>query len=97
MVITVLEGRVPPKNVNVLREAYRTMGINKLPPAIEETFLAQDTSETDVWRIMTVWRSREELEAYRKSVETPGGVLIFRQAGVEPTLRVYEVKERGTH
>jgi hypothetical protein len=39
-----------------------------------------------------LWRSREELEQYRQSVEAVGGVQMFRSAGAEPTMNVYEVK-----
>jgi len=37
-----------------------------------------------------VWR-REALDEYRRSVETPGGVLRFRAAGAEPTLSIFDV------
>jgi len=97
MVMTVLEGRVPPEKVGVLRESYRTMGIAKLPPHLDESFLVQDAETPEVWRIMTVWKRKEDLEAYRQSGETPTGVLIFRKAGAEPTLRVFDIAEHGTH
>jgi len=97
MVMTVLEGRVPPEKVGVLRESFRTMGIGQLPPHLKESFLVQRVDDPEVWRIMTVWKNKEDLEAYRKSGETPTGVLIFRKAGAEPTLRVFSIAEHGQH
>lgn len=40
-----------------------------LPPQIVETFLLH-AGGSDLWRGVTVWRSSEELNSYRRSVET---------------------------
>ena len=40
-------------------------------------------------------QSRAALEEYRKSVATPGGVMMFRSVGVEPALSIWEVVESG--
>jgi heme-degrading monooxygenase HmoA len=63
----------------------------ELDEGIEETFLAQNAADPSQWKIITVWRNREVLEAMRQSGETPRGVLMFRSADAEPTLSVYEV------
>lgn len=91
MVITILEGHVAPENWETLENAYRE-GTKSLPPTILQTFLVQLTTEPTAWRIMTHWRSRAALEAYRQSVETPGGVLMFRAAGAEPALSIFDVR-----
>jgi quinol monooxygenase YgiN len=77
MVMTVLEGRVSPDRADELRRAYREMGAGQLPPQISETFLVRSTEDSDLWRILTVWRSAEDLDAYRKSVTTPTGVRLM--------------------
>jgi hypothetical protein len=51
----------------------------------------QSTSDTTLWRAVAIWKSREGLEEYRRSVKTPGGVLLFRGVGAEPTLFILEV------
>jgi hypothetical protein len=96
MVITVLEAKVSSDKEDALRGAYATAvaSPDELSPSIVETFLVRQ-ADSDVWRIFTVWRSREELEDYRRSVETPRGVLIFRAAGAEPTLLINEVVARA--
>jgi hypothetical protein len=38
-----------------------------------------------------LWTSREALMAMRQQGGTPAGVLMFRAAGAEPSLSVYEV------
>ena len=90
MVITSLEAQVASDKWEVLQRAYGS-GTDALPPAIVETFLAQSATDPTVWRIMTVWRSRDALDEYRQSVETPEGVLMFRAAGAEPTLSIFDV------
>ncbi len=39
----------------------------------------------------TVWRSADDLDAYRMSVETPEGVRMFRAVDAEPALTVFDV------
>lgn len=89
MVVTMLEAQVPDQQASVLLEAFRRAG-EALLPVIRESFLLR-AAGSDGWRIMTVWESREALEEYRASVETPEGVRMFRVAGAEPTLTVFEV------
>jgi hypothetical protein len=90
MVITILEAHVASDKWEVLKEAYGS-GTDALPPPIAETFLAQSATDPTVWRIMTVWRSREALNEYRESVDTPEGVLMFRAAGAEPALSIFDI------
>lgn len=89
MIVTMLEAPVPADRVADLMAAYR-QGTESLPPQIVETFLLQ-IDGGDLWRLVTVWGSREELGAYRASVDTPEGILMFRAAGVEPTLAIFDV------
>ncbi len=90
MVITMLEGRVASEQWGALEQAFRTAN-KQLPSAIVQTYLIQDGTDKDIWRIVTVWRSRQALQEYRATVETPGGVLMFRAAGAEPTLSIFDV------
>jgi hypothetical protein len=53
-----------------------------------ESFFVHSTEDPTLWRVISVWRSREALDEYRRSVETPGGVLMFRAAGAEPAVRL---------
>lgn len=90
MVITMLEATIPEDYWPSLQRTYDA-GVERLPSQITETFLLHDTADRTVWRIVTVWRSREALDEYRRSVDVPGGVAMFRSVGVEPTLRIFDV------
>lgn len=94
MIITMLEARVHEEQISGLVDSFDASG--ELPPAIVESFLIREF-DSDLWRIVTVWKSREALDEYRTSVDTPGGVLIFRSAGAEPSLTVSEVSAHLSH
>lgn len=96
MVVTVLTAEVAADRVADLEQAYRE-GTGELPPDIVETFLVRDASRAEHFRIMTVWRSREALEAMRASGVTPKGVQIFQAAGATPELSVLEVAVHRDH
>lgn len=95
MVVTMLEASVQADREKALTDAYASIS-GDLPPAIVETLLLHAVG-SDAWRIVTVWRSRQDLDDYRASVETPAGVLVFRAADAEPTLTMFDVASRATH
>lgn len=90
MVLTQLEGKVASERWDALRQAFHQAN-QQLPSAIYKTYLIQDGTDRDTWRIVTIWHSRQALQEYRASVETPGGVLMFRAVGAEPTLSIFDV------
>jgi uncharacterized protein (TIGR02246 family) len=90
MIQTVLEASVAEERAPALQAAYAAAGAGRLPPGLVWTQLVRDAREPQRWRIQTWWASREALEAMR-SAGTPAGVLMFRAAGAEPTLSVFEV------
>lgn len=95
MVVTMLQARVKPdREADLVREYEST--VDELPPFIAETFLLHG-ADGQSWRIVTVWHSREDLDTYRASVETPEGVRIFRAAGSEPTLTILDVAAHAAH
>ena len=93
--MTVLEAPIGPDREAELIDGYRELVRPGLPEAIVETFLVR--AEGDVWRIVTIWRSRGDLDEFRASGVTPGGVLVFRAAGAEPILTVLDVVEHASH
>ena len=90
MVLTILEAQVEARNVPLLQEAF-AQAITTLDDGIVETLLVRSIKDPSLWRIMTLWQSREALDAMRQTGETPRGVVIFRAAGAEPVLTVFDV------
>lgn len=87
-VMTVLEARIAPEQWAAFEQAYRG---GQIPPQMLQAFLVQSATDRAVWRAVSIWRSREALDEYRRSVEAPAGILFFRSVGAEPTLSVFEV------
>ena len=90
MVTTVLQATVAEDMWGLLAEIYSRETAN-LPPEIAQTSLLQGAKERTTWQIVTVWKSREALDAMRASGETPAGVRMFRMAGAEPSLTIFDV------
>jgi len=90
MVMTILEARVAPEKQGALEAAYKA-GTEHKPPQLAQTFLIQSAADPTLWRIVSIWHSREALDEMRRSTETPAGVLMFRAAGAESTLSVFNV------
>ena len=90
MVLTVLEANIPLGQEAALQAAYQAAATAALPPGLVRTELLRDSRDPSRWRIQTWWTSREVLEAMR-TAGTPAGVLMFRAAGAEPSLSIFEV------
>ncbi len=90
-VMTTLEAHVEPENWAILGQAYRDTVARGRPAQMLQSYLIQNVSDLTQWRIVSLWSSREALDTYRRSVETPGGVEIFRAAGAEPALSIFNV------
>lgn len=89
MVLTVLEGTVQPERAADLEAAFRNAG-GATPPGFIRSHLLSASADATQWRIETLWTSREALAAMRQT-GTPAGVLMFRAAGAEPSLAIFEV------
>ena len=90
MLMTVLEAQVEPDRAQALQSAYEAAAAGGLPPGLLRTELVRDLRHAGRWRIQTWWTDRQALDAMR-SAGTPAGVLMFRAAGAEPELSVFEV------
>jgi hypothetical protein len=93
MVMTILEGRVEKDNWSALEQAYQEASRHQ-DAGLVQSFLIHSSKEVDLWRILTLWSSREALDAMRQSSETPRGILMFRQAHTEPQLSIFEVVQQ---
>ena len=89
MVLTILEATVAPERAADLQAAFRGAAA-QLPPGFIRSYLASAAADPTRWRIETLWTSREALAAMRQT-GTPAGVLMFRAAGAEPSLSLFDV------
>ena len=89
MVLTILEATLAAERVTDLQAAFRAAAAH-VPPGLVRSHLLSSSAEPTRWRIETLWTSREALAAMRHA-GTPAGVLMFRAAGAEPVLSIYDV------
>jgi heme-degrading monooxygenase HmoA len=88
-VMTVFEGKIPKART----EDFLSMDVSGgqvKPPGWKRSMLLHDTDEEDLFRISTLWESREALEQMRKKSKVPFAVQILRSHGAEPSVRISE-------
>jgi len=91
MVMSVLEAEMPADKAAKL-EANFAEWVKALEPGIVQTFFIKNGGKC---RVITLWESKEALSAM-KSKGTPKAVLMFRYAGVEPSLLAYDVVDSAS-
>jgi hypothetical protein len=79
MFVTIVEGVVDPGREDDLRSAWERRP-SPPPAGFIQSFLLR--GDDAVWRIVTVWESREAVTAMRASVKRPPALVMFDQAGV---------------
>jgi hypothetical protein len=94
MIITTLDSSVPADKWDELKTGFKKM-VEAVPTQIIQSFLIQNSHEQTSWKVITIWKSKEEFIEYRKSVQTPvpEGVLLFRSVGAEPVASLFTVPE----
>ncbi len=90
-VMTVLEAHVAEQRWAALQQAFAGRA-DQRPAPLEASYMVQSVDDPTIWRLVGIWRSRDELEQYRQSTPTVGGVQMFQAAGAEPTMSMFEIK-----
>jgi heme-degrading monooxygenase HmoA len=91
MFVTIVEAGVAPDRESALRSAWDTTSHAAVPDGFIESSLLR--AESGVWRIVTVWESREAVLRMREAGRPPAFVM-FEQAGAEPALSTWTVEGR---
>jgi heme-degrading monooxygenase HmoA len=90
-VMTVVEGKILKTKTQEFLAMYASVRHQAKPPGWKRSMLLHDTNEEGLYRISTLWDSREALDQMRKNTRVPFAVQIFRTCGVEPNVRIFEV------
>jgi quinol monooxygenase YgiN len=93
MLMTIAEAQVVQEKWATLRQAFAQSQAMR-PAALRAGFLIQDNANPTLWRIVGIWESRASFDAYKQSVETPGAMTMFRAAGAEPTVSLFDIADR---
>lgn len=93
MVISIVEGDVASEQIPALIAAYKSVIGSGLPPSILQSFLVQRSSNHVA--IITVWRTREDLQAMIDGGGEPVARRLIREAGGQPQANFHDVLVAG--
>jgi quinol monooxygenase YgiN len=98
MVITMVEAVLDPEREADLTAAWSTVTEDTagLPTGFVRSYLLRSSGDTPTWRIVTEWESMEALQRMRASVGTPAAVAMYKMAGAEPEVSVWEIRGRAS-
>lgn len=96
MIVSILEGRVTSERWDAIEVAYRKL-IKSIPHDIRENFIVQDVNDKTLWRIISIWQSKEAFDRHHDSEAIKDLMEVFRQVGVEPTQRIFRVVAQHMH
>lgn len=94
MIITTLDSTVSADKWDELKTNFKKM-VETIPAQIVQSLLIQNSHEQTSWKVITIWKSKEEFIEYRKSIQNPvpEGVALFRSVGAEPVGLLFTVPE----
>jgi hypothetical protein len=87
-VVSMVSARIPPERAAEVTAGFGT-AVRAGMPERRQTILLR--GDNDVWRIVTVWRDRADLDAYLASVDEPFARRLLREAGGVPEVDVFEL------
>lgn len=91
-ILTEVSAPVAPDRETDLIAGFRELLAGPLPDGLVRTELLRGPDGE--WRVNSLWRDRQALDAMRAGSEPPAAPTLFRKVGAEPTLRVFQVEEQ---
>ncbi len=91
MIMTVIEAHVKPEKWASLEQAFTEQNKRERPPAIIQVSLVRSREEPTLWQIVTLFPSIEARDEMHRAIGKRGAVLMFRAAGAEPTVTMFDV------
>jgi quinol monooxygenase YgiN len=92
-VLTVVSAVVAEEGRERLIAGFRELVAGPMPDGLLRTELLQGAEGR--WRIQTLWRDQEALEAMRAGPEPPAAPALFRRVGSKPSLEIWAVADSG--
>jgi hypothetical protein len=89
-ILTDVSATVDSEKHQQLVAAFQALGAEPMPDGLVRTELLR--GREGLWRIQTLWRDREALDAMIASSEVPAARRLFQDVGATSALQVYEVR-----
>ena len=87
-IVTMVSAHIPPDRTSEVIDGFSSALRSGMPERRHTSLLRGDG---DLWRVVTTWRSRADLDAYLTRVERPFAIRLLEGAGGQPTVDVLEV------
>ncbi|WP_354643251.1 antibiotic biosynthesis monooxygenase [Kitasatospora camelliae] len=88
-VLSEVSGHVAAEREEAFVDSYRTLVAGPLPDGLIRTELLRGAAGS--WRIQSLWRDLAALQAVRSDPKMAAAPRLFREAGAEPQLTVFEL------
>lgn len=82
---------MPASKAKDFETAYASLKQGALTPGLVRSSLSRNSDNPEIYRIETLWESREALEKMRSSTQTPVAIELFRKVGASPRLEIYAI------
>ncbi len=92
MFVTIVEGAVEAGREDDLRAGWAEVTAGTKPPGFIESSLLR--TEDGMWRIVTMWESKEAVMAMRATGQPPGALVVFERGGATATVSMSTVEGR---
>lgn len=89
-IMTSVNATVDPEHESELLAGFRDLTAGPMPEGLVRTELLR--GQGGRWRVETVWRDRDALEAVRTSGEPPAALELFRRVGADHSHEVFFVE-----
>ena len=94
MIITILEFEITQENWGTLQTQFNKI-IENVPNQIIQSLLTQNSKDLNSWKIVTVWKSKEDFMENRNNMigQLPPAYLLLQSLGVEGIASMHNVIE----
>jgi hypothetical protein len=94
-VMTIVSGRLPDSMTAKFEAAYDELGKGPIDEGLVRSALLRKCDTTGVlYKIETLWESREALAKMRSGPQPPKAPQLFLMAGVQPSFEVFDMVEQ---
>jgi len=86
-VVTMVSARIAPERVIEVIDGFMAAVRAGMPERRHTSLLR---GEDDLWRIITFWQNRSDLDHYLTSTDSPFATQLLENAGGQPTVEILE-------
>jgi heme-degrading monooxygenase HmoA len=95
-VIAVIKGVVPQHQQRTFEEGFRQIKDKYIPDGLIKAKLLHDEDNPTQYQVESTWEDRDSFEKFREQTNPLPAVALFKQAGSQAEITVFDVTEELT-